>query len=213
MNKSGLSQKKWKYLSIALMGIIASGILAPTAFAASPTLTDIFNKLTGVEAKVNNNLDAPVSTRATQSSITGLQSDVSAIKLKTNGLPSDPASQALTGSVKTIKFSHTFDPDAGSRIDVESFGILAPSSGKTYAGHITMAADRDWLGNQVSLLCFTGPNGIVRIINGVSAQGFSEDFACQEIILEVADDEPDSGPVDIEGLVQYVVSSDITNIS
>src|SRR6185436_329572 len=107
--------------------------------AASPTLTDIFNKLTGVDTKVtaiksttDANLDAKVSTRSTQS-------DVTAVKSKTDALPSDPASQALTGSVKTLKFHHTFDPSAGTRGGEDYFGLLAPSSGKTYAGHITIA--------------------------------------------------------------------------
>lgn len=52
------SQKKWMYLSFALMGILASGILAsgilaPAAFATSPTLTDILNKIVGVDTKTS----------------------------------------------------------------------------------------------------------------------------------------------------------------
>jgi len=233
METSGFSQKKWKYLSFALMAVIASGLLAPTAFAASPTLTDIFNKLGIIDTKVGvidtkvtgikTNTDSlpsdpasntQVNTRASQTSLNTLQSDVTAIKTNTNNLPSDPASQAATGSVKTLKFHHTFDPSADDRGGGESFGLLAPSSGKTVAGHISMFADRDAFGNQISLLCFTGPDGIVRIIDGVSnIRGFSVDFACTQLILEVHDPDPESGPVDIEGLAQYVESSDITNIS
>jgi hypothetical protein len=37
MENSGFTQKKWKYLSFALIAVIASGVLAPTAFAANPT--------------------------------------------------------------------------------------------------------------------------------------------------------------------------------
>ena len=226
MENSGFSQKKWMYLSFALMAVIASGLLAPTAFAASPTLTDIFNKLGVIDTKVagiKTNTDSlpidpasntQVNTRASQTSLNTLQNDVTAIMTNTDNLPSDPASQAATGSVKTLKFHHTFDPSADDRGGGESFGLLAPSTGKTVAGHISMFADRDDFGNQISLLCFTGPDGIVRIIDGVSnIRGFSVDFACTQLILEVHDPDPESGPVDIEGLAQYVESSDITNIS
>jgi len=49
MEYSGFSQKKWKYLSFALMGVIATGMLAPTAFAASPTLGDVLNTVLGIK--------------------------------------------------------------------------------------------------------------------------------------------------------------------
>jgi len=65
MENSGFSQKKWKYLSFGLIIVIGSGILVPSAFAASPTLNDIMSKLLGLDTKVT------------------------AIKAKTDNLPAD----------------------------------------------------------------------------------------------------------------------------
>src|SRR5207247_8619554 len=62
------NEKKWKYLSFALMGILGTGLLSTQAYGANPTLTDIMNKLLRVDTKVT------------------------AIQAKTDNLPADPAS-------------------------------------------------------------------------------------------------------------------------
>lgn len=71
-------ESKWKYLSIALMGILATGFLVPQAFAHVTSdmrhnIQDLVNFLTGLDAKISaikaktdTNLDATVSSRATQ---------------------------------------------------------------------------------------------------------------------------------------------------
>jgi hypothetical protein len=61
MENNGFSEKKWKFVSISLMAILAVGFSFPQVFAAaSANLNDIFNKLTTVDQKVTNigsNLD------------------------------------------------------------------------------------------------------------------------------------------------------------
>ena len=112
-----MNDNKWKYLSFALMAIIAiptvSNIVAPQAFAAATDsiliiVTDIQSKVNnttfGLQAiknainalstSTNTNLDAKVSTRATQTSVDNLQTTANKIKFQTDKLPSDPASQS-----------------------------------------------------------------------------------------------------------------------
>jgi len=233
MEYSEFSQKKWKYLSFALLAIIASGILAPTALAASPTLTDIFNKLGVVDAKVtatqtsvnnilsnvtaiksttNTNLDAKISSRATQTSVNNVQGNVTLIKSKTDALPSDPASQAVTGSVKTIRFEHSFNPTADIRVQ-ESIRLIPPSSGKTFSGHISMSTDADSFGNTITLECILGPSGVDRPIEQATGRNFDADFTCNSLVLTVVDPEPESGFIVVSGLAQYVESTNITDVS
>jgi len=114
------SERKWKYLSFALMGILGTGIFATQAYAATNPLDTIIALVTDVKNKVNlnldakvstrasqasldalqgsvsgldlSNLDAAVSTRATQDSVDAMQTDVTGIMAQTDGLPADPAS-------------------------------------------------------------------------------------------------------------------------
>lgn len=53
MANSHFSEKKWKYLSVALMGILATGFLFPQAFAAATT-DSILAVVKDIQAKVNN---------------------------------------------------------------------------------------------------------------------------------------------------------------
>ena len=76
-------KNKWKYASIGLAAILALVITTPTAMALSPTLADVMAKLTGVDTKVTNintkvntNLDASVSSRASQTSVNALPSKI-----------------------------------------------------------------------------------------------------------------------------------------
>jgi hypothetical protein len=129
MDNSINSQKKWKYLSFALMGILATGIFSTQAFGASPTLTDIFNKLTGVDAKVTGikastdaNLDAKVSTRATPADVTAAQS---AINSHTDS--------TIAGQVKSKFLSLGIPTPAGQ---TRTSQIIEGTNGKTIGGHI-----------------------------------------------------------------------------
>ena len=81
---SNYSEKKWKYLSFALIGILGSGVLATQAYAASPTdiIIAILNELKplviNTNNKVNTNLDATVSSRATPADITAAKNAINA---------------------------------------------------------------------------------------------------------------------------------------
>ena len=81
---SNYSEKKWKYLSFALMGILGSGVLATQAYAVSPTDTiiAILNELKplviNTNNKVNTNLDATISSRATPADVNAAKNAINA---------------------------------------------------------------------------------------------------------------------------------------
>jgi hypothetical protein len=91
---------KWKYLSFALIGILAAGStvsFVPQQASAHITtnvqhmLEHIYAFVDGIEAKTNNLPADPasntvVNTRASQTSVNTLQTTANAIKAKTDGL-------------------------------------------------------------------------------------------------------------------------------
>ena len=105
------SINKWKYLSFVLMGIIAiptgTSIIVPQANAINATHEMILNIINAIKTAVDNNLDAKVSTRATQTSVNDLQTTANAIKTKTDNLPSDPASNTVISNAQNAINSHT----------------------------------------------------------------------------------------------------------
>jgi hypothetical protein len=100
MANSQLYEKRWKYVSIGLMAVLALGFSFPQAFAHVTSdmkhglehvialLTDIQTKVTGIKSTVDTNLDAKVSSRATQTSVNSLQSDVDALQSAVAGIGS-----------------------------------------------------------------------------------------------------------------------------
>jgi hypothetical protein len=82
MANSQSSEKRWKYVSIGLMAILALGFSFPQAFAHVTSdmkhgiehvialLTDIQTKVTGIKTVVDTNLDTKVSSRATPLQVT-----------------------------------------------------------------------------------------------------------------------------------------------
>src|SRR5574341_755328 len=85
--------RRWKYLSFALIGILAVGGVAasfPQAFAditsnVNHMLTHIYNFVDGIEAKTNNLPADPasnsqVNTRATQASVDAISTKLEIIK-------------------------------------------------------------------------------------------------------------------------------------
>ena len=102
---------KWKFLSFGLMAIIATGFVTPQAFADMSS--SILSVVQNIQSQVNNTtyglqaIQNNVNSKASQTSVNNLQTTSSAIKTKTDNLPSDPASNtALTNAVSTIN-SHT----------------------------------------------------------------------------------------------------------
>jgi hypothetical protein len=89
-----VSHNTWKYLSIALMAVLAVGFSFPQAFAhVTSSLTHNFGHV----------LDA----------VNAIKSDIGAIKAKTNNLPTDPASN----SVVNTRSSQTSVDDLQSKVD------------------------------------------------------------------------------------------------
>ena len=102
------NSKRWKYLSFALIGILAAGStvsFVPQQASAHITtnvqhmLEHIYTFVDGIEAKTNNLPADPasntvVNTRASQTSVDNLQTTANTINTK---LPADPASQSATG--------------------------------------------------------------------------------------------------------------------
>ena len=80
------------------MGIIAIpfGIstVAPQAFAVNDLHQTILNIINAIKTAVDNNLDAKISTRASQTSVDNLKTTADAIKAKTDNLSTDPASNS-----------------------------------------------------------------------------------------------------------------------
>jgi len=208
MENSGFSQKKWKYLSFGLIIVIGSGILVPSAFAASPTLNDIMSKLLGLDTKVT------------------------AIKAKTDNLPADPASQSgieaaldelASSSGPVPQFANidvTLNPTTGSA--QSDFAVL-PYHGKMYSGIISGTIGTG-SGNSIQILCGR-PNAVSNVdvlveFNEVyhpipSSGTFSEVFSCTLIIFRVFDinDGFEAPAATLKGGVQYIEATEVGDIS
>lgn len=77
------SDKRWKYLSFALIGVLTSWAIITVIPQANAATKEIHQQI----------LDL-LNTKASQASVTALDTKVTAIKDKTDNLPSDPADQS-----------------------------------------------------------------------------------------------------------------------
>ena len=84
---------KWKFLSIGLMVILATGFVAPQAFGyAVDPLQAILNIVKNIQTKVNDSgfglqaIQNNVNTKASQTSVNSLQTTANAIKASTDSL-------------------------------------------------------------------------------------------------------------------------------
>ena len=142
MENMNVTVKSWKYLSFALIGILAAGSTVsflPQASAHITTnvqhmLEHIFSFVDGIEAKTNNLPADPasntvVNSRASQTSVTALQTTVNSVKAKTDVLPGDIASQSATNNAM-------FNKVVGMRL-VSNFDITC-NSNKDFIVHIAL---------------------------------------------------------------------------
>ena len=107
---SYVKKNGWMYLSVGLMAILALGFSFPQAYAHVTSdmkhgvehvialLTDIQTKVTGIKSTVDTNLDAKVSSRATQTSVDGINTKVTNIETIVGGRGSGDA--ALLEAIK-----------------------------------------------------------------------------------------------------------------
>jgi hypothetical protein len=100
MANSHFSEKKWKYVSIGLMAVLAVGFSFPQAFAH--VTSDMKHGVEHVIALLNN-----------------IDTKVTAIKAKTDNLPTDPASQsAVEKSIPTQIINEIIRADLPVRDEV-----------------------------------------------------------------------------------------------
>jgi hypothetical protein len=132
--------KMWKYLSISLMGILATGFLFPQAFAH--VTTDMKHGLEHVLAL-----------------LTGIDTKVTAIKAKTDNLPSNPAS---TTDITTKTY--------GSKVIIGEADIL---DGRGFHQQATVTSDHDYTVCYV-LVSLDGDDPTLLAIfpNGMASPGF-----------------------------------------
>ena len=197
-------KNKWKYTTVGLAAILAVGFSFPDAFAAA-SIDSVLSVVKDIQTKVNN-LSGP------SGSISTLQTDLTAIKTKTNELPDDPASEEAIvesidesvlqiGAAKAAIIEFEFDPN-GFTIPRAP---LAFEEGKTYAGSIDMrvSGDSDGL---VSVLCFVGGgyHGFFQDLH--AGDRINRDFVCRSISMNFSDLSDNDEPSHIEatGMIQYV---------
>ena len=209
-NILNMNDNKWKYLSFALMAIIAvpavSNVIAPEAFAA---VTDsILTIVKDIQSKVNSSvfglqaIKTAVDTKASQTSVNTLQTGVSAINAKTNNLPANPASttdvtSAVTdiGQVRSVE-THLDIPDGDRHVIIPH-----DYSEKTASGHIT-GLIRISSGATVVVECGTADN-VLTILQFSADSIINEDFACNGFYITHVG----GGTVGIQTVTQYVLSS------
>jgi len=153
MANSQLSEKKWKYVSLGLMAVLALGFSFPQAFAHVTSdmkhgiehvialLNGIDTKVTDIQAKVN-------------SGTSGLQ----AIKTSVDNLPG-----------RTITFTN-LQLDLG-----EDYEILPARSGLAYGIYVDITVS-GLEGNEIPVIFCSGAQG-VGLQNGVNTL----DLACDEL--------------------------------
>ncbi|MGH9876976.1 MAG: hypothetical protein ACREBU_04815 [Nitrososphaera sp.] len=190
------SQKKWKYLSIGLLAILAVGFSVPQAFA------HVTNSLAH---NVGHIIDA----------LTDLQSDVTDIMAKTDNLPSDPASESAVGTEHTVVIEERhIDP---ADLTIETISVLPLESGKSYRGHLALtvfglgATDTT---NSMAINCQTSGTTFSEYGYNSGLQ-IDQDFSCLSVDIDVLDNlgGTDAPALEINGVIQYVESSDITVIT
>jgi len=178
---------KRKTLGILLVGIfagLAMSTAVPDAQGAPPSHQDIFDAISGAVTTLTN-------------VITGARDDI-----------------GTTSSVVIDQLE--VDPTDSTAPQVV---LIEASPGKTYSGHITFGADQ--LGttgdlNTLTIRCSVG--GLDSYTKyDTFAVLFEQDFSCQRLTLEFIDNQLnpqgfDAPPVTVNGVVQYVTSSDVTTI-
>ena len=111
------SKEKWKLSTFGLMAVLATGLVAPQAFANGTK--DVLSIVTDIQAAISsptNGLAAiqtNVNAKASQVSVNSLQTTDNAIKAKTDNLPSDPASNSALAAAQNAINNHVDGAVAG----------------------------------------------------------------------------------------------------
>ena len=126
-NNSHSSEKKWKYVSIGLMAVLAVGFSFPQALGditsnINHMLNHIYNFTDGIEAKTNNLPADPasntvVNTRASQTSVNSLQTT-------TNTIKANSLSQIVNQEIIPSSFVYTIFSDRPYIVDICASNVL-----------------------------------------------------------------------------------------
>jgi hypothetical protein len=156
-------EKRWKYLSFALIGILAAGGTLASMPQASGHITnqtqhmleDIYNMVNSIKSRVDNikndvsnvktdvsaiktkvdtNLDATVSSRASQTSVDALQSTATGIDSKVTDIQNKITTSGSEG-MKGINLLKTVNPSPGEQVIIE---LLPTDLEMIYVGHINV---------------------------------------------------------------------------
>lgn len=120
---TSFTSNKWKLLSFGLMAVLATGFVAPQAFAAGTK--DVLSIVTDIQTAISDPsiglaaIQNNVNSKASQTSVNNLQTATNAIKSKTDNLPADPASNSAITAAQNAINNHVDSVVAG----------LAPSTG------------------------------------------------------------------------------------
>lgn len=209
------SKDKWKLLSFGLMAILATGFIAPQAFAAGTK--DVLSIVTDIQTAISdptNGLQAiqnNVNTKASQSSISNLQSTANNIQNSVNnlqtsvkGLNSSPNSLAISNATTLTPF--------GSLGDNLQVVFLPQVNNRTYSGHITMSFEAILAKTDVNIAC-NNPGGSVVLFNHSGLNGIDSlntDFACTSLTMAAVNHDTVNGSFQFSGVIQYQNSTNVS---
>ena len=175
------NEKKWKYLSFALMGILGTGVFATQAFGTSPSLTDAMNKLLGLDTKIT------------------------AIKAKTDSLPANPASQPKS---LAFDFQENLTPPSGG-LNRAQLSLIESEEGKTFSGHATIVKLTE-TNVDFRLICNLPNGGNVIFDQTGFGPSPNTDFACNSLVAIVTNFDTVDHFVYVSGVVQYQETTDVS---
>jgi hypothetical protein len=215
-----VSHNTRKYLSIALLAVLAVGLSVPQASAhiANNTqhmLQHIYNFVDGIEGKTNNLPSDPADQSLIDAQLQGIQSDTDAIQTTLG---------SLTGNGISPKFIHvdvSLNPLNGEVAD--SFVIL-PDDDKMYSGIITgtILGEPGSAGSIAWIRCESGQvvnlNFLVQhdqTAGAGSSKDFNEVFTCENMVFFVQDknDTFEGVGVVLTANIQYIEGEDITELT
>ena len=211
-------QKAWKYSTLGLLAILAISLSIPQAAAhitnnTQHMLTHIYNFVDGIEAKTDNLPEDPADQSLIDSQLADIQSDTDDIQTSINGLSS--------GGGTSPKSIDVFLASGADPRDPQFFRELLPYvPGKTYSGHINGHLTVDPL-NRVEIYCAVGGERQVTPVASVVNHGttelvqtFSEDFACDDLRLNIINDDfRTESSSTVIATIQYFESTDLTEIT
>lgn len=212
-----VSLNTWKYLSMGLLAILAIGFSFPQAFAhitnnTQHMLSHIYNFVDGIEAKTDNLPDDPADQSQIDTQLESIQSDTDDIQLSIDSLPGGGGTSPKSIDVFLVSGSDPRDPNF--------FRELLPfTPGKTYSGHINGHLTVD-ASDRVEIFCAVGGERQLTVVASVANHGtsdlvhtFSEDFACDDLRLDITGTFGGGTTSTVIATIQYVESTDLTEMT